>query len=60
MNCGRVINPTYLIFTLLDIREHSRDTQLHPKHRVYNSRTLMVEESIHMKFNDCKLDKELL
>ncbi|RDX79797.1 hypothetical protein CR513_39734, partial [Mucuna pruriens] len=27
--------------------------------RVYNSRTLKVEESIHIKFNDCKFDKEL-
>ncbi|RDY13277.1 hypothetical protein CR513_01830, partial [Mucuna pruriens] len=28
-------------------------------YRVYNSRTLTVEESIHVKFNDSKLDKEL-
>ncbi|RDY02773.1 hypothetical protein CR513_13728, partial [Mucuna pruriens] len=28
-------------------------------YRVYNSRNLIVEESIHIKFNDYKLDKEL-
>ncbi|RDX92477.1 hypothetical protein CR513_25380, partial [Mucuna pruriens] len=28
-------------------------------YRIYNFRTLTVEESIHMKFNDFKLDKEL-
>ncbi|RDX70598.1 hypothetical protein CR513_50144, partial [Mucuna pruriens] len=28
-------------------------------YRVYNSRTLKVKESIHVKFNDSKLDKEL-
>ncbi|RDY11399.1 hypothetical protein CR513_03958, partial [Mucuna pruriens] len=28
-------------------------------YRVYNSRTLKVEESIHVKFNDSKPDKEL-
>lgn len=28
-------------------------------HRVYNSRILVVEEVIHVRFNDNKLDKEL-
>ena len=28
-------------------------------HRVYNSRTLVVEEAIHMKFNDTKPDTEI-
>ncbi|RDX99494.1 hypothetical protein CR513_17447, partial [Mucuna pruriens] len=28
-------------------------------HRVYNVRTLTIEESIHVNFNDSKPDKEL-
>ena len=29
-------------------------------YRVYNSRTLLVEETIHVRFNDSKPNKELL
>jgi len=41
------------IVTLLGCSETSK------AYRVYNSRTLVVEEAIHMKFNDTKPDTEI-
>ncbi|RDX88277.1 hypothetical protein CR513_30148, partial [Mucuna pruriens] len=35
-------------------------TKTSKAYRVYNSRTLTVEESIHVKFNDSKPDKKLI
>ncbi|RDX66801.1 hypothetical protein CR513_54404, partial [Mucuna pruriens] len=62
MNCGREDNPTSLIFTLLDVNDNLG--KFDPKsdkgtffgystvskaYRVYNSRTLTIEESIHVE-----------
>ncbi|RDX70451.1 hypothetical protein CR513_50310, partial [Mucuna pruriens] len=46
---------------LSQIKEHSWDIFYVSKaYKVYNSRTLIVEEYIHVKFIDSKHDKELL
>ena len=40
--------------------EYYLDTLKHPRHnRVYNSRTSFVEEVIHVRFTDTKLDTEI-
>ncbi|RDY00469.1 hypothetical protein CR513_16352, partial [Mucuna pruriens] len=64
LNCERVDNPTYLIFTFLDVNS-DKETFLgyfdaSKAYKVYNSRTLIVQESIHVRFNDFKPDKKLL
>ncbi|RDY14351.1 hypothetical protein CR513_00599, partial [Mucuna pruriens] len=55
---GRIDNPTFLISNISD-RTFIGYSTTFKAYRVYNSRTLKVEESTHVKFNDCKPDKEL-
>ena len=46
--------------TLKVMKESYLDIQNHLRHiRVYNSRTSLVEESIHVRLNDFKPDKTL-
>ncbi|RDY06028.1 hypothetical protein CR513_10047, partial [Mucuna pruriens] len=52
---GRIDNPTYLIFTFLDVNDNLG--KFDPK--VYNIRTLKIEESIHLKSNDSNPNKKL-
>ncbi|RDX80230.1 hypothetical protein CR513_39252, partial [Mucuna pruriens] len=58
MNCGSVDNPKFLSSILSNGMFIG---YLIPSKacRVYNFRSLKVEESIHVKFNDSKPDKEL-
>ncbi|RDX93990.1 putative mitochondrial protein, partial [Mucuna pruriens] len=70
--CERVDNPTFLNSTLSDVDNLDKFDPKSDKgifirylttskaYRVYNSKTLKVEESIHVKFNDSKPNKELL
>ncbi|RDX96785.1 hypothetical protein CR513_20518, partial [Mucuna pruriens] len=70
MNCGSVDNPTFLISTFSDDNLCKFDPKsdkgtfigystTSKAYKVYNYRTLKVENSIHVKFNDSKPDKEL-
>ncbi|RDX97724.1 putative mitochondrial protein, partial [Mucuna pruriens] len=70
MNYGRVDKPIFLVSTFLDDNLSKFDPKSDKgtfieysttsnTYRVYNSRTLKVEESIHVKFNNSKLNKEL-
>ncbi|RDX76448.1 hypothetical protein CR513_43559, partial [Mucuna pruriens] len=70
MKCGSVDNTTYLISTILVVNDNLG--KFDPKldkgtflgyfdaskaYKVYNSRTLVVEEFIHATFNDYKPNK---